>query len=139
MKERQRDTSSKIFVKVVLFQNYYDLPSFSVFLPSFLMLNYLCSYKTVVAVNFVLLMVSLIQRINVAHPMLVTPYLYAPLYISVCVCSNSIVCEAQIISKPWCTCFHHVSKDGVLDWQTTWYNEKHRRFWSLTDRVCAWN
>lgn len=108
------------------------LSSFLFFLPSFLMLNYLCSYKTVVAVIFVLLMISLIQRINVAHPMLVT-YLYAPLYISVCVfqfnslwSSNHFKATVYLFPscfKRWCPGL----ADNLVQWKAQKVLESHRQ------------
>ena len=40
---------------------------------------------------------------------------------------------------PRCICLHHVSRDGILVQETTWFSKKHRRFWNLTDRICVWD
>lgn len=86
--------------------------------------------KTVMAVIFVLLM-SLISKINVACPVLVTFMLVCAL---VHACLSSITYEVQTL---WSRDVL-VSTDGILVWEATWCREKNRRLWSCTERMWIW-
>ena len=58
-------------------------------------------------------------------------YMFLCVFVCVCVCSHSMIWEAHDIMDLWCVCLHHVSRDGILVWETIWFSEKHRRFWNL--------